>query len=136
GTRFADFHTAFATAGLTETRMNYINGYLWHNYAESSAGVGSGISAFPSVHVGVATLTLLYLVERSRHLLLPGIAFLAVILVLSVYTGYHYAIDGYFSIVFMIVARQMVAKWQSRRAGRSAHRSDMPAFGDLAADGR
>ncbi len=79
-----------------------IQSYLWTSYEARALLFGSGISAFPSVHLGIATLTALYLFERQRYLLLPGIAFVAVILFLSVYSGYHYAIDGYFSIVAVI----------------------------------
>ena len=59
---------------------------------------GGGISAFPSMHAAMATLWAGYLVERSRWLAPIGLGFLAVILYLSVYTGWHYAVDGIASI--------------------------------------
>jgi hypothetical protein len=101
GDRFAGLHAALASSGLADTAIGRIQHYLWVAYAERNVALGSGISAFPSVHVGIATITALYLAERSRWLAVPGFAFLAVILLLSVYTGYHYAIDGYFSLLFI-----------------------------------
>ena len=101
GDRFATLQLALEDTGLKETRIGAVQGYLWAAYAERGIALGSGISAFPSVHVGIATITALYLAERSRWLILPGFAFLAAIGFLSVYTGYHYAIDGYFSVLFI-----------------------------------
>ena len=102
GDRFAGLHAALAESDITNTSIGRIQKFLWAAYAERGVALGSGISAFPSVHVGIATITALYLAERSRWLAVPGYAFLAVILFLSVYTGYHYAIDGYFSILFIV----------------------------------
>lgn len=102
GDRFAGLGLALAESGVTETRIGLVQYYLWKGYSEQGIAFGSGISAFPSVHVGIAAVTALYLAERSRWLAVPGIAFLAVILLLSVYTGYHYAVDGYFSILFVL----------------------------------
>ena len=51
------------------------------------------------MHVAVAAVFGAYMAERSRWLILPGLAVLAVILYLSVYTGYHYAVDGYASVL-------------------------------------
>lgn len=104
GDRFAGLHAALAESGVAESRIGAIQFHLWRAYAEGGMAIGSGISAFPSVHVGIATLTAIYLAERSRWLILPGLAFLLIILFLSVYTGYHYALDGYVSIAVMIAA--------------------------------
>ncbi len=110
GGRFAGLQVALAQSGLTDGTVGAIQAYLWRSYAEQGMAIGSGISAFPSVHVGIATLTALYLMERSRWLAIPGFAFLAAILFLSVYTGYHYAIDGYASIVLMAGAWAMLRR--------------------------
>ncbi len=101
GERFRALHDTLAVSGVTESHIGLIQSYIWSAYADKGMEIGAGISAFPSVHVGIATIVALYLGERSRWLILPGLAFLAVILFLSVYTGYHYAVDGYFSILFI-----------------------------------
>ena len=101
GDRFAGLHVALKESGVLDTRIGLVQRYLWAGYTEQGLAFGSGISAFPSVHVGIAAIVALYLAERSRWLALPGFAFLGIILLLSVYTGYHYAVDGYFSVLFI-----------------------------------
>lgn len=102
--RFAQLGAAFRDSGLNATWVGGVQNYLWSSYQAKAMYFGSGISAFPSVHVGVATLTALYLYERHLLLAFPGIAFLIVIQALSVYTGFHYAVDGYFSIFAVTLA--------------------------------
>lgn len=60
---------------------------------------GSGISAFPSMHVAVATLNAIYLWRFGALLRWFGVAFLIAIQLGSVHLGWHYAVDGYASIV-------------------------------------
>lgn len=112
GDRFAGLTAALAGPPFAGSRISEAQGYLWAAYSESGMALGSGISAFPSVHLGVATMTALYMGERSRWLILPGVLFVAVILFLSVYTGYHYAVDGYFSILFMLGVWAVVRRVQ------------------------
>jgi hypothetical protein len=69
--------------------------YLWHAYTAGAPQLGTGISAFPSVHVAMATLYLLYAWPLGR---LPRIAaafYLAAIMIGAVHLGWHYAIDCY-----------------------------------------
>lgn len=111
GDRFEGLREVLATSGVTGSRLGMAQGFLWQAYAERNMALGSGISAFPSVHVGIATVTALYLAERSRWLMPPGVAFLATILFLSVYTGYHYAVDGYFSLLFIAGLWLALRRW-------------------------
>lgn len=102
--RFPDLIAALKTSGISATVLGKVQDNLWLSYAENHQSIGSGISAFPSVHVGVATVFALYLAERSRYLAPVGILFLMVILFCSVYIGWHYAVDGYASILLIVVA--------------------------------
>ena len=89
---------------------------LWDAYANGSKMVGTGISAFPSVHVGMATVFGLYLIrlghdlraqDAALHRHVPmhwagtvaGVLIIAIFLVLSVYLTLHYAVDGYASLI-------------------------------------
>lgn len=99
--RFAGLTLALENAGFGKSFLGYIQDYLWNQYVETGQSFGSGISAFPSVHVGVATITAFYLTERSRLLMPVGVLFLAAITFASVYNGWHYAVDGYASILLM-----------------------------------
>ncbi len=96
--RFSGLVSALETSGIADSRLGQIQAFLWHDYTEQAQTFGSGISAFPSLHVGMAMVIALYMTERSLYLLLPGLAFLAAVLFCSVYNGWHYAIDGYASI--------------------------------------
>lgn len=102
GARFAELTAALSASGLPDTALGTIQSKLWLLYEENLQATGSGISAFPSVHVAMATITALYLQQKSRILGAIGWIFMAVILFLSVWSGYHYAIDGYASIAAVI----------------------------------
>lgn len=101
GDRFAALTSAIAATPIIDTYFGAAQDYLWGAYSDNQQSVGAGISAFPSVHVSVSMVGALYLWERSKWLGLIGAAFVTVILFLSIYSGYHYALDGYFSIALM-----------------------------------
>jgi hypothetical protein len=81
---------------------------LWHAYENDAASLGSGISAFPSMHVAMATLWAIVAFERSWKLGIAALIFLAFILIGSVALGWHYAIDGYVSIILTILIWNIV----------------------------
>lgn len=114
GDRFANLTAALAASPMAANNLSDVQDYLWASYERRGLALGSGISAFPSVHVAVATMIALYLAERRWWLAVPGGAFVAAILFLSVYTGYHYAVDGYFSIL------AVAAVWAALRRVRPA----------------
>lgn len=96
--RFHGLMDSLMSDGYEASAFYTIQKYLWTNFTSGSRNLGVGISAFPSVHVGVACMMCLYASERSKWLVVPGWLFVAAILVGSVYCGFHYAIDGYVAI--------------------------------------
>jgi len=70
--------------------------YLWTSYVNALPGFGTGISAFPSVHVSVCALNTLFAFEVSRRLGYISLAYTLIIQVSSVYLAWHYFIDGLF----------------------------------------
>jgi hypothetical protein len=70
---------------------------LWTKYSEFGLGLGSGISAMPSLHVAVAVLFAFVGWDVSRRWGIIFTAYALCILVGSVHLGWHYAIDGYVS---------------------------------------
>jgi len=102
GERFSDLTLALDATGVTKSGIGVTQQVLWDIYAGNSAKIGSGISAFPSVHVAVATVAAIYMFERSWLLAPIAVAFLCATFFLSVYTGYHYAIDGYVAFVVIV----------------------------------
>lgn len=109
--RYPDLIVALQTSGITDTQIGIVQFGLWKVFTEHTQMVGSGISAFPSVHNGVATLVMLYLFERSKWLAPVGVLFCAAILFASVYVGWHYALDGYVSIILVTGAWFALRKW-------------------------
>jgi hypothetical protein len=134
GTRFVGLHAALAQSGVTQGPVGQIQAFLWQSYAERGMAIGSGISAFPSVHVGIATLTALYLAERSRWLAPIGVAFVATILFLSVYTGYHYALDGYVSVLLVTGAWALLRRVELTAMGGLLAAPQAGRPGDRAAE--
>ncbi len=102
GDQFAALPTAFLPIGPNMQSIRTTQESLWFVYTELDQAQGSGISAFPSVHVSVATLTAIYIYERWRYTLPLALVGVAAILYMSIYTGYHYAVDGYVSIVVIM----------------------------------
>ncbi|HSO47067.1 MAG TPA: phosphatase PAP2 family protein [Rhizobiaceae bacterium] len=77
--------------------------YLWTMHVSGTSGLGTGISAFPSVHVALTVINMLFAFEIRRSLGIAMTVYTAIILVTSVACGWHYAIDGYASIAICAV---------------------------------
>lgn len=107
---------------------------LWEHHAGASTEAGSGISAFPSMHLSMATLFFLFAWRTSKLFGFGMLAFGLIILAGSVRLGWHYAIDGYFSILvttgIWTAAGWLLERDQTRlvsRAGRRARGLVAPA---------
>jgi hypothetical protein len=100
--RFAPLVAFLKTTSGTFGSAYDTQAYLWDLYVGQKPGLGSGISAFPSVHLGLITLNALFFRQINRRLAWIGYAYVLVILVTSVYLGWHYAIDGYASILLTV----------------------------------
>ncbi|MCA1287102.1 phosphatase PAP2 family protein [Salipiger bermudensis] len=88
-------------AGVESTTLGALQEYLWQMSSAGRESFGTGISAFASVHVSVATVVALYCGERSALLAVPAALLCGAILLLSIWSGYHYAADGYVSVGVM-----------------------------------
>lgn len=97
--------------------------YLYESLRSQQPTFGTGISAFPSMHVAIAVLNAWFLSSQNRYLGFAGWAFAAVILFGSVYTGWHYALDGYASILMVSLI------WWA--TGRDWKRASAPASAAL-----
>lgn len=65
--------------------------YLMDGIGKDAYAAG-GISAMPSMHI--AACTLYCLAARGTRWFIPALAFLAIIFVGSIHSGYHYAVDA------------------------------------------
>lgn len=79
-------------------KATYYQEYLQDALRSRMSEFGSGISAFPSMHIAVTTLYVL-VSWQNRFWRYLALILLAAMLVGSVHLGWHYAIDGYASIL-------------------------------------
>lgn len=78
--------------------MKLITNYLLSNYQERAHQIGTGISAMPSMHLAIVTLNANMLTSLDRRVGAIAWLYVGLILLGSVYLGWHYALDGYLSI--------------------------------------
>jgi hypothetical protein len=117
GETFAPLLVAMDTAGTLDGTVGWISSFLWDNYENGQQSLGAGISAFPSVHVGVATVVALYIYERFPRLLFLSVVIVLTYQFLSVYLGWHYALDGYISIL-CVIALWRFQLWRAHKLAR------------------
>lgn len=101
--RFAEYEAIRGTIGLEEGELvRLLQDTLWENYASGANRPGLAISAFPSMHVALAALVAVYTWSLGRVAAIIGTTYLLLVQLGSVAYGWHYAIDGYFSILAVI----------------------------------
>jgi hypothetical protein len=93
-TRFAGLEAYLHRHSMVE----HLRTMLWNIHVAGHAGLGSGISAFPSMHVANTTLFVLLAAHMGKALKWIAVLYGAVILFASVHLGWHYAVDGYFAV--------------------------------------
>jgi len=96
-----DAHMAYLRAANEQVPVLTLNvqDLLLQWYRESERGLGSGITAMPSMHVAMAQLTWLGMRQVSRTAGRWFFAFFVVIWIGSVHLAYHYAVDGLVSVI-------------------------------------
>ena len=96
--------------------------YLWKAYEGHYAVPFSGISAMPSMHLSMATLFLLGAWHLGRLWRWLFGLYLLLILMGSVYLGWHYALDGYVAIALTVPLWLMAGRVVDWLSGPSAAR--------------
>ncbi len=81
----------------------YIQNVLWQIYQANIGGEGMGISAMPSLHVSMAVLIALSSFPINKKLGYLMCFYALFIQIGSVHLGWHYAVDGYVSIIITIM---------------------------------
>ena len=84
--------------------------YLHRAYVTGNYGTGTGISAMPSIHVALVVLNAIFFSSLSLVFGLLMWAFAAVIVIGSVYTGFHYAFDAIASLILVPIIWKLASK--------------------------
>ncbi|WP_274626854.1 phosphatase PAP2 family protein [Arvimicrobium flavum] len=131
--RFGEQVAFLGSASGSAASAAFYQDYLWDLHQKGITGFGSGISAFPSVHVGLITLNALFVWDRSRVLGALAFVYVAFVLMSSVYLAWHYSIDGYAAIALTVGIHYALRKWlpDAGRRGR-ASRVPVAAGGEVA----
>ena len=87
---------------------------LWNLYQENGFGFGHGISAAPSMHVASTWLVARMAQCCGRRAAIAGWSFFGIILVGSIHLGWHYAVDGYISIIAAWALWRLTGWWLDR----------------------
>ncbi len=86
---------------------------IWNAASKNQSMIGGGISAMPSIHVSSALLFWLLAREQNNKFERLFIIFFALIVIGSVFLGWHYAVDGYLAI-FTTYALWQLSGWMAR----------------------
>ncbi len=124
--RFADQLAFLARGdGVAHSAATYQD-YLWNLHDSGETGLASGISAFPSVHVGLISLNAFFLYGCRRRLGVAAFFYVLFVGISSVYLAWHYAIDGYVAFAMAGVIYLAVMKWLPQSAQGAAELARPP----------
>jgi hypothetical protein len=134
GARHNDYAGLFAYLAQVDPNGDFsaisFQRYLWRAYLQDAAQLGTGISAFPSIHVAVATLYVLYAWPLGRLPRLAAAAYLLVVMVGAVHLGWHYGLDcyaGLFGAASIYGAVGAMQRWHARIATAEPAAQSAPA---------
>ncbi len=130
GDRTFDVQMAYLNAANAEVPVMtlHVQQMLLDWFHADADGLGSGITAMPSMHVAVAFLFWLAM-RRAAPRAAPWFGlFLALIWIGSVHLAYHYAVDGLVSVIAVALlwrlSGQVFAVWDARLARQPTLRTN------------
>lgn len=128
-----DTHMAYLRAANEQVPVLTLNvqDMLLQWYREGERGLGSGITAMPSMHVAMAQLSWLGMRRVSRTAGWWFFAFFVVIWIGSVHLAYHYAVDGLISVIattaLWFASGALLRAWGRRLASVLGEKAAIPA---------
>jgi hypothetical protein len=91
---------------------------LWDSYQNGGTGIVSGIAAMPSIHVALPALFAVAAWRRARMVSMLLWIYTAIIVIGSVHLAWHYALDGYVSLLLVFplwwAAGVVSSSWYAR----------------------
>ncbi|MEW7008932.1 phosphatase PAP2 family protein [Lentilitoribacter sp. EG35] len=91
--------------------------YLWSAYASTTPSLGTGISAFPSMHVSLVCMNVFFAFEINRKLGFIALIYALFVWVSSVYLAWHYAIDGLAGALLVAVIYYSTRRFMKKASG-------------------
>ena len=115
--RFAEID-AYLRVAADQMLVTSVSAQDWLRESAATKAIefGTGISAMPSVHVGIAFLQVLLALQIGHRLAIVAAAYFVAILVGSVHLGWHYAIDGYVGILLAWASWALAGRWTRFRS--------------------
>jgi hypothetical protein len=108
--RYADL-MAYLNSANRDFPIWSLSSQIYLLKANNGPHLGAGISAFPSMHVAAVMLNVMLCRHLQRPWLIASVLFLILILIGSVQLGWHYVVDGYFSIIAVPVIWWVAGKF-------------------------
>lgn len=104
-----------------DLRALWVHDFLWSAYLDEAAVAVGGISAMPSLHIAIAVLQTFLGFSINRWLGWAYAVFAFLIFLGSIHLAWHYAIDGYVSLVAVFgiwwVSGKVVTWWRAQVVG-------------------
>lgn len=107
--RFAELKLALLQTYGASSPFVETAGYLQSTLDTSATFDGGGISAMPSMHI--AACSIYVFAAKGTRWFWPAVTFLGVIWFGSVYSGYHYAIDGPVAFLIALVCWKLAERF-------------------------
>jgi hypothetical protein len=98
-----------------------VQAHLWSGYSSGAMHLIEGIAAMPSLHVALPVLYALAAWKLDRRLGILFAAYALLIFLGSVHLGWHYAVDGYVTLLIVPMVWWLwgkAFKWQNERGCR------------------
>lgn len=108
--RLAEQSLTLEKMGMPPVWALDVQDMLWLQYSSRESGVGTGISAMPSMHVSIAVLMALGARQYNKKLGVVMWLYAIAIQVGSVHLAWHYAIDGYLSALLTMILWKLSGK--------------------------